>query len=175
MSLQLKMAKGRSLGYQGDPGLFGTIGKAIGGLARSWLPNIFGTQATTGQGVSIVPGRPAFANPISRMINYQYPKKVMGGVPMPALPNPMSGMGGMGWGGGGGTGSRAGLKKDGTPRRVKNNGQFWKRPSMNFANGRAIRRASRRLEGAEKMFKKVFTIRHGGHAPAVHLKSGKKR
>lgn len=34
MSAQLKVAKVRSLGYQGDPGLFGSIGKAITGAAR---------------------------------------------------------------------------------------------------------------------------------------------
>lgn len=38
---------------------------------------------------------------------------------------------------------------------------------MNPANGRALRRAIRRLEGAERIFKKVFRFNHGTAATKV--------
>lgn len=69
----------------------------------------------------------------------------------------------------------AGLTKGGQPRRIRRDGRPYKRPSMNFANGRAIRRAARRLEGAEKMFRRVFSIRHGGSAGKVLPKKSKGR
>jgi len=59
------------------------------------------------------------------------------------------------------------LTRGGMPRRIRKDGKPYKRPSMNFANGRAIRRAARRLEGAEKMFRRVFSIRHGHSAGKV--------
>ena len=166
MSITNKLAIMRTRGAQGDPGLFRTLGKAFG----------------TALSVAGPPGTGSFWSKLTQRRGALGPNPLpgpnMGGTPFgmpfrpgsggfPGLPTDF-GMSGM-------TGSRAGLKKDGSPRRIKKNGQFWKRPSMNFANGRAIKRASRRLEGAEKMFKKVFTIRHGGHAPAVHLKKAKGR
>jgi hypothetical protein len=155
MSLLLKAAKSRSLGRQGDPGFFGTIGKAIGGLAKGAL-GLAASPVTgpVGTAVKVMQGIGGMKQPMK----------------LPLLP-----------GGGAGffarqpdfsdvMGGGSSLTKAGQPRRIRSDGKPWKRPSMNFANGRAIRRAARRLEGAEKMFKKVFTIRHGGHAPAVRLK-----
>lgn len=42
---------------------------------------------------------------------------------------------------------------------------------MNYANGRALSRAIRRLSGAEKIFKKVFRFNHGTAATKVRPKS----
>jgi hypothetical protein len=80
-----------------------------------------------------------------------------------------------GGGGGGGMAEKWPTNKNGTPRRTRRDGKPWKRPSMNFANGRAIKRASRRLEGAEKMFRRVFSIRHGGSAGRVTPKAKGRR
>lgn len=46
---------------------------------------------------------------------------------------------------------------------------------MNPMNVRALRRAARRLDAGEKLFRKVFSIRHGGSAGKVTPKRGKKR
>ena len=42
----------------------------------------------------------------------------------------------------------------------KKTGRCVRNRKMNYANGRAIQRAVRRVKGAEKMFRKVFTINH---------------
>jgi len=41
---------------------------------------------------------------------------------------------------------------------------------MNPANGRALRRAMRRIEGAEKVFRKVFKFKHGKAPTNVRMK-----
>lgn len=41
---------------------------------------------------------------------------------------------------------------------------------MNPANGRALRRAMRRIEGAEKIFRKVFKFKHGKAPTNVRMK-----
>jgi len=50
-----------------------------------------------------------------------------------------------------------------------------RRRRTNPANIRALRRASSRIKSAEKMYKKIFTMHHGGHAGSVRLKHGRKR
>jgi len=55
--------------------------------------------------------------------------------------------------GGGGGGSC--MKKDGTPRRVRQDGKCWKRPSMNVGNARAARRAITRIKGVRKMLQAI--------------------
>jgi len=44
---------------------------------------------------------------------------------------------------------------------------------MNMLNGRAARRAIKRISGAEKMLKKIFTISHGGQARKITPKRRK--
>jgi hypothetical protein len=44
---------------------------------------------------------------------------------------------------------------------------------MNPANGRALRRAMRRLDAAENIFKKVFKFNHGRAPTNVRLKGGR--
>ena len=46
------------------------------------------------------------------------------------------------------------FKKDGTTRKIKANGQPYKKPSMNYANGRALNRAERRLTSFKKHYAK---------------------
>ena len=168
MSVIMRLAKARSLGMQGDPGLVGNIGSLIGKGA-----------GLIGKGVSMVPGPIGAAGKLINLAGgaltaYGAAKGVGSAIQrfapninLPSLPNMFGG------GASSSPGSRAGLKKDGTPRRVKKNGQFWKRPSMNFGNGRAIKRAARRLEGAEELFKRVFSIRHGKRPVGVTPKKGK--
>ena len=171
MSLQLKVAKGRSLGMRGDPGLFGTIGKAIKGVAQAWLPNVFGSKVLAGTPPFAAPAGNSitkFLAPLVRPQNKVAPGGYSGGVPAPFTPIPIPDIGGMGWGQGAPAWP---TNKNGQPRRQRQDGKPYKRPSMNFANGRAIKRSARRLEGAEKMFRRVFSIRHG----AVHGKILPKR
>jgi hypothetical protein len=154
---------------QGDPGLFGFLGKAAGSVASaigSFAPGPAGALLRkVGSGLT---ARASGAIGAGQAILKQIP------FPSGGLPGlPFSGAGFRNDMGVGPTGSRAGLKKDGTPRRVKKNGQFWKRPSMNFGNGRAIKRAARRLEGAEELFKRVFSIRHGKRPVGVTPKKGR--
>lgn len=51
-----------------------------------------------------------------------------------------------------------------------------RRPRMNPANGSAIRRAARRIKAAEKLFRRVLSISHPGHAHGhIKPKFGRKR
>lgn len=50
-----------------------------------------------------------------------------------------------------------------------------KRRRMNPMNVKAVRRAARRLESAEKLFKRIFTMRHHKSAGSVTAKSRRKR
>jgi len=168
VSLSLKISKARALGYRGDPGLFSFLGKAVKGIAGAILPAIPGGSLINSvvQGIG---GTKASALPMLQSIpGVKTLQGLSKNFPVPNLP--LLPGGGMGIANDLGLTTR-GMKKDGTPRRIKSNGQPWKRPSMNYANGRAIRRAARRLEGAEKMFRKVFTIRHGKHPAGVHPKA----
>ena len=169
MSAIMRVAKARSLGMQGDPGLFSFLGKAAGGIASTIggiAPGPAGALLRrVGGGLT---GRATAGISAGQAVLKQIPFPAGG---LPLLPG--RGMGFLPDMAGGGGGSRAGLKKDGTPRRLKKNGQFWKRPSMNFGNGRAITRAARRLEGAEELFKRVFSIRHGKRPVGVTPKKGK--
>jgi len=56
----------------------------------------------------------------------------------------------------------------------KRTGKIVRNRHMNFANGRAIRRATRRLKGAEKMFRKVLTVQHGAVHGHIRPKRGKR-
>lgn len=169
MSAVMRVAKARSLGMQGDPGLFSFLGKAVGGLTSS-----IGAIAPGPSGALLrkvgggITARATGAIGAGQAILKQIPFPAGG---LPGLP--FSGQGFRNDMAPSVGGSRAHLKKDGTPRRVKRNGQYWKRPSMNFGNGRAIKRAARRLEGAEELFKRVFSIRHGKRPVGVTPKKGK--
>lgn len=46
---------------------------------------------------------------------------------------------------------------------------------MNYANGRALNRAIRRLGGAEKIFRKIFTFNHGKAPHQVRPRHSRKR
>jgi hypothetical protein len=182
MSASLKAAKARSLGYQGDPGLFGSIGKMVG--------RIGGVVGRAGSAIGL-PG----ASVIGQL--FKGPRGVMND-PMPGIVAasklPMvrgmvgairrgfggSGMSSGGGGGGGfGTGMVPGYGQPDDFRHMKFNARSgeWersrKRRRMNYANGRAIRRAARRLKGAEKMFRTVFTIRHAKAPAGIHPKGRK--
>ena len=87
----------------------------------------------------------------------------LGGGPQPVLRTPgvtgalqrlvPGGATGYQVGGGGGGGSC--MKKDGTPRRVRQDGKCWKRPSMNVGNARAARRAIARIKGVRHMLQAI--------------------
>jgi hypothetical protein len=49
-------------------------------------------------------------------------------------------------------------KKDGTPRKLKANGQPYKKPSMNYANPKAISRATRRLTSFKNHYAKSVRV-----------------
>lgn len=145
-------------GMQGDP--------FIGALARVALPGIGKLAKFVGSKVlkrgGAVVGAAATALTIRGALprTLPVPTWVGGGRGFDLLPSETAGM-------------KWPTNKDGRPRRARKDGKPWKRPSMNFANGRAIRRAARRLEGAEKMFRRVFSIRHGGSAGRVVPKKRK--
>jgi len=62
------------------------------------------------------------------------------------------------------------IKKDGTPRRIKQNGLPWKTPSMNVANISALRRSMRRVEGFASIAKRTMSfVQHH------HLKAAKRK
>lgn len=165
-------------GYQGGPGI-GT--KIIGGISRL-------TGVISG-GLKTVAPYLGPAAPIA-----QIGSKVYGGISKATgFARPGGGGGGLpalpGAGGGGAMVPRSQgsfyapgcpsltrwpTTKSGAPRRVKKNGCPWKRPTMNFGNGRAIKRAARRLEGAEKLFRRVLTIRHGTVGGKIVPKKGRK-
>lgn len=46
---------------------------------------------------------------------------------------------------------------------------------MNVGNGRAAHRAIRRLRGAERMFRKIFTIMHGKRPHGIHPRRRRRR
>lgn len=164
--------------YRGDPGIFGSIGKFIGGVAKgvvrtvgSVVPGPIGMlaravspPANAGGRVTFFPPEPSIPNPF-----------------LPALPNPL-GFGGVGGGGGGGqlpavidsrTGQLCTLKGTrinkstyvtrggGTSRwpqglqiHVKGT-ECVKTRRMNVANPRALRRAIRRTAGFVKLARRA--------------------
>lgn len=65
-------------------------------------------------------------------------------------------------------GSKRGLTKSGKPRKLKKNGQPYKRPTMNEANPRALKRAIRRIDGFKHLAHAV-----GFHAPKKLAKVSK--
>lgn len=175
----MSMFIGSAVRRQGRQGDFLGIGKAIsrvtgfvGGLVGKVAPSLpFPFNAAAKGGSLIYKGISRVTAPGTQMVQSR-----------PVLPPlPGAGFAGGGFGGGGGGGLvLAGEKqwptnRDGSPRRMRRDGKPWKRPSMNFANGRAIKRAARRLEGAEKLFRRVFSIRHGGSAGRVTPKGKGRR
>lgn len=169
MSMYLSSAVARR-GKQGDfLGIGSLIGKAVtafgkvgglvplpgAGIASRVITGIGGAITRTTGGLAGIPNRLPIPAPMR----------------LPLLPG-----GGAGFftGGGAAGGGGGGMTKDGRPRRIRRDGRPYKRPSMNFANGRAIKRAARRLEGAEKMFRRVFSIRHGGSPGKVLPKKGRR-
>lgn len=126
---------------QAGGGLLGIIGRGIKGLV-------------TGGPLGAVAGvlsRPA-ARPGGAPLSF-------GGGGMPVIRSP--GVGGFvsrmlpGGSTGYEVGGRSCTKKDGSPRRMKANGQCWKRPSMNVGNARAARRAITRIKGVRKMLQSI--------------------
>src|SRR5262245_3242814 len=67
-------------------------------------------------------------------------------------------------------GGQVKLTKSGKPRRLKKNGMPYKAPSMNVSNVHALRRSARRLEGFEKLAKRVVSLTH-----RVHVKKSRRR
>ncbi len=148
MSLINKQAVLRVRGAQGDPGLFSALGK----LAKGAL------------GLVTPPPVKAAVNVLGGLKSLPLPKGVLlpgGGAGFFAPPKALPSFGGV-TGGGSSTMPMIGATRT------------RKRPTMNYGNGKAIRRAARRLEGAEKMFRRVFSIRHG-KAPGKLLPKGRGR
>lgn len=176
MSMYISTAVRRQ-GRQGDfLGIGSALGKGLSalgkigglvpipgaGIAGKVAGSLGGIISRTGGALSTIPNRFPFPAPMK----------------LPLLPG-----GGAGFFQGGGTGTALACvpksgwptNKNGTPRRTKRNGCPYKRPTMNFANGRAIKRAARRLEGAEKLFRRVFSIRHGKSAGHITPKGKGRR
>lgn len=158
-------------GMVGDPFLGGLIARAgaialpgIGKLARAgarFVGSKFASRAgkvVTGAGVALA-ARDVVK---SALPSLPVPQFVGGGRGFEMLPSAEAGRP---WP----------RNKDGSPRRMRRDGKPWKRPSMNFMNGRAVKRAARRLEGAEKLLRRVFSIRHGGSAGRVTPKGKGRR
>lgn len=135
----------------------GSLLKSAGGLLKKGLTSTFGKKAAkhapaignvlTGIGIG------AGSAPVLRNL-----PPLVGGGSLPALPNlpdfPS-------FGGGGG--------------RSGGSGKRYRR--MNAGNAKALRRAARRLEAGEKLFRKIYSIRHGAtpRASCVTPKRARKR
>lgn len=145
---------------RGDPGIFSGVGRALRSVARV--------------GAQLLPGP---AGMVARQLT-------RGGTPgtMPRF-GPQAGPGGViptpGFRGGlqralpgGASGYTTGkcVTKDGRPRRIKQNGDCWKRPAMNAANPRAARRAIARLKGTRKLLRSIEAA-----MPKVQAKAKGKR
>lgn len=150
----------------GDPGIFSSIGKAlkgVAGVAANLLPGPVGAVARTVIGAS---GGGGSARP--PMMTMMAPQAGPGGVV------PVPGFGGalqrMLPGGASGYTTGACITKDGRPRRIKANGQCWKRPSMNAGNMKAAARAIRRITAARRMLKALERS-----LPKVKATGGKRR
>lgn len=123
---------------RGDPGFFSFVKKGIG-IAGSLVR----------RAVSMTPAAMAIQTG-GRMLTAMRPGE-RGGQAFPGLGMGMPGLS-LGPGGGGGPA----VNKDGTPRRIRKDGQPYKRPSMNAANPRALRRAMRREDSFVKLAKRAL-------------------
>lgn len=152
--------------YRGDPGIFSSIGKFVGGVARTAIATVTGgplagIKTGLGQIASAVSGTP-------RML------------PAPSLQQ----VGAINLGGGGGP--QYGLVNiaggGGAPAGDHPAGYHWskraqkyvKNRHMNPGNGRAVRRALRRARAFEHLARGVLTIVHGKR-PKLKFKRGRKR
>lgn len=142
----LKGAASGFLGSGGNP--LGAIAGGIGGLSRARSPRVGRQQQSLA--LAPMPGSGRLAN-----VNQSIPQ-----YPVPG-----------GYAGGGATGSwtmlsgaqptgtgysyRRLYNKNGTPRRVKKNGEPYAIPHMNPMNPRAARRAVVRIRGARKLLQRI--------------------
>ena len=131
-----------------------TTTKVIGGSSSSTKKSEVSTMAKAGDSIS---------NLYSDLDAKYFAGKLPGGAAESDGVNPLT-AGGIGkYAIGGAVGLAAGIggamlynyfKKDGTPRKLKANGQPYKKPSMNYANPKALSRATRRLKSFKDHYAK---------------------
>ena len=139
-------------------GLISSIGRGIGGILRSPL------------GGSILKAIPGVGTAVSILGAGLAIKDALGSR-RPSLP-PLAGSSGMPTGATTSPGSQGGYVN---VRGIRaDSAGFGRRRRMNAGNAKAMRRAARRLEAGEKLFKKIFQLRHG-HAAGHVVPKGRKR
>jgi hypothetical protein len=121
---------GRMGQYRGDPGIFGALGK-IAGAAIDILPGPVGAIARLGK----------------RALERRAPPSAVG--VMPGVPGVMPTAYAA-------AGPAAAVTQEGKPRRIRKDGKPYKRPTMNVANPRALRRSIRRQAGFVKLARRAL-------------------
>lgn len=152
---------------RGDPGIFSSITRAIGGIARaagSIIPGPLGAAAQAAGRVLAPQARPGASLAPLNMSAMQGPGGV---IPTPGFQGAVQRFLP---GGASGYTTAACVTKDGRPRRMRRDGKCWKRPAMNPGNMKAAGRAVRRITAARKMLRRLEAS-----MPKVAARSGGKK
>jgi len=134
----------------GDPGFFGALKGAVGGLFTGGVSGaiggaVRGFSSPQRQTQSSIVQRGQFTQPVTRTPGIR--GAIQRGIP------------------GGATGFQVGTaqvagawptNKDGSPRRAKKDGTPWKRPTMNPTNPKALMRAARRADSFVRVARRVL-------------------
>lgn len=121
--------------YRGDPGLFGFLGKTVKKVAGSLLGSTpIGVGMRTISGLA---GGPVRQNQGRQVV---MPAPGLRGAMQRLVPGGASGL----------------VDKEGKPVRIRKDGKPYKKPTMNVANARALRRSIRRQQGFIKLARRAL-------------------